>query len=448
MRRLNTDTGRSFHGRGVTFGLLALTAVFAAGPASSQARPANTTGVPASGAADTIVAVVNGDAVTNNDVLNRERLLALSTGLPLSPEVLARLGPQVREQLIDEKMRLQEMQRRKVIIEDKEILQAIQDIEARNGLPRGALRARLSGQGVAMRTLIDQIRVQLGWSRVLREQFGDRPPIEEGDVARRIELIKEQAGQTEYNVGEIFIPAESPGREEEARHFADAVIHQLRSGAPFALVATQFSQSQTALEGGAIGWVQAYQLDPDVVSLLNQMPAGAISNPIRVAGGYEIVTLRGKREIGRDMATIANVRQLFIPFTDILDPEKPTQQQQQALAQAQQFQRTLKGCPAMEAAHAQVKSPQPANPGDQRIDQVSNPALRDLLAKLPPGEASRPLVARDGIMMMMVCERSEKNLGVPSAQEAANILLSEKIERTSRQLMGDLRRRSVIDLRG
>ena len=76
-----------------------------------------------------IVAVVNGDVVSNTDVDNRTRLFALSTGLPLTQEVLDRLKQQITRQLIDEKLRMQEVQRRKIVIPDKAIADSIHDIE-------------------------------------------------------------------------------------------------------------------------------------------------------------------------------------------------------------------------------------------------------------------------------------------------------------------------------
>ena len=91
-----------------------------------------------------IVAVVNGDVISNADVENRTRLFALSTGLPMTPDVLDRLKQQITRQLIDEKLRMQEVQRRHIVIQDKAIADAIQDIESRNGLPPGALRQKLA----------------------------------------------------------------------------------------------------------------------------------------------------------------------------------------------------------------------------------------------------------------------------------------------------------------
>src|SRR5262245_61170382 len=79
-----------------------------------------------------IVAVVNGDVISNSDVDNRTRLFALSTGLPMTQEVLDRLKQQITRQLIDEKLRMQEVQRRHIVISDKAIAEAIHEIEARN----------------------------------------------------------------------------------------------------------------------------------------------------------------------------------------------------------------------------------------------------------------------------------------------------------------------------
>ncbi len=73
-----------------------------------------------------------------------------------------------------------------------------------------------------------------------------------------------RSGQTEYRLGEIFIPVDDPANSADAQHFAETVITELHAGASFALVAAQFSQTQTALEGGELGWEQTNQLDPAV----------------------------------------------------------------------------------------------------------------------------------------------------------------------------------------
>jgi peptidyl-prolyl cis-trans isomerase SurA len=245
-----------------------------------------------------IVATVNGQAITLADVDNRRRLLAASVGLPLTPDILDRLTAPIERELIDETLREQEMRRRHIAIPEAAVEQAVATIEQRNNLPHGALLQRLAAAGIAPSTLLNQLRAQLGWGQAVRQALGSRAEVTDADIADREAALRAEAGQTEYNVGEIFLPASGAQQQKEASGVADLIIQQLREGAPFPLIAVQFSQSQSALAGGNLGWVQANQLDPEVLKVVHEMPPGAISNPIEVPGGEIIVTLYGTRVIG------------------------------------------------------------------------------------------------------------------------------------------------------
>ena len=211
-------------------------------------------------------------------------------------------------------------------------------------MPKGALGAALQGRGVALRTLIDQVRVQLGWTKVLHDELGSKGEVSDAEIAEQNRLFKAQTGQPEYHVGEIFIPIDDPAKAGDAQKFAETVIGQLRKGAPFPVVAAQFSQSQTALQGGDLGWVRGNQLDPEVAAVVREMPPGAISNPVRVPGGISIVTLAAKRVTGQDQSTVLHIRQAFIPFSATLNPAAPTEQQRKAVEQAAAIGKSAKSC--------------------------------------------------------------------------------------------------------
>jgi peptidyl-prolyl cis-trans isomerase SurA len=396
-----------------------------------------------------IAAVVNGDVISEPDIANRARLFAISTGLPMSPEVIDRLKPQILRQLIDERLRVQESQRRKIVIQDAQIATAIKEIESRNNMGPGSLRAKLASDGVSTRTLIDQIRAQLAWSQLLREMVGQKINVSEAEVAEQQKLVAQRVGQTEYRLGEIFIPVDDPANSIDAQHFAETVISELRAGAPFPMVAAQFSQTQTALQGGELGWQQTNQLDPAVARIVSQMPVGAISNPVRVPGGFSVVALQAKREIGNELATIATLRQAFFPFTTPLtDPQNPTEQQRQALAKARSTASSVKGCEQMETfAKANNAPSRPVDPGEIRVEGVNPPAFRQLMETIPLGKPTEPLISRDGIAVITVCSREQKNVGEITATDIQNRLINERVEMLSRQAMRDLHRKASIDVR-
>ncbi len=396
--------------------------------------------------ADAIAAVVNGDVITRGDVDNKAKMFALSTGLNMTQEVMARLRPQFTRELINDRLQQQEIQRRRIVVTDADVATAIGNVEQRNGLKPGGLRAKLEAQGVSYTTLISQMRTSLGWTRVLRQQLSERGFVSPAEVAEQENLFKKQTGQPQYHVAEIFVPAEDPSRVNDARRFADTVIQQIRAGAPFGIVAAEFSQSETALKGGDLGWVRPDQLDPQIAALVTQMPAGAVSNPVRVAGGFDVITLQDKRLVGNDMATVLNVRQAFFPFTSELNPQAPTEQQKQALAAAQAVSKTATGCPAIEAANAAQGAKRQSNPGELRLDHMT-PAMQALLKPMVPGVPSKALVTPEGVMVVMVCSKQEKNLAAMTREDIADQLVQQRVELASRQLQQDLKRKALIDQR-
>lgn len=403
---------------------------------------------PTGGRGMEIVATVNGDVVTNADVTARGKLFAISTGIRISPEVLDRLRSQITQQLIDERLRLQESQRRHVVVRVEQIAESIRDIESRNGLPPNALRSRLAADGVSLRTLIDQLRVQLGWTQVLRQHLGTSAVISEADIEEQRRLLAQQTGRPEFNMAEIFIPVDNPARTADAQRFAETVIAQLRSGGHFAVVAAQFSQSQTALQGGDMGWVQANQMDPDIAKIAAEMPVGAISAPIKVAGGFAIVQLRGRREIGRETGVALTLRQAFFPFVGTLNPAAPTEAQRAAVERARQLSASAHSCEDIEAAAKAANSPKPADPGGEvNLNSVNPPQFRQLLSTIALGRASQPLISGDGVAVVMVCTREQKQMTTLNKQQVQDRLLAERAELASRQIARDLRRKATIDVR-
>jgi peptidyl-prolyl cis-trans isomerase SurA len=423
--------------------LASLAAPGATAPALAQA-PA-----PAAVASATngIVAVINGDIVTRGDVDGRRRLFALNAGLGMTPQVLERLTPQVTRLLIDERLRMQEVQRRRVPVTDDDVAQAIGELERRNGLAAGALVGQLRRAGVEPRVLYDQLRVQIGWARLLRQLLGPQAQPGEAEVAEQIALQRARAGQQEYLVSEIFVPVDDPAEAPEVRRFVDEVVTQLRQGVPFPVAATQFSQSQTALQGGDLGWVGSEALDPEVARIVPQMPPGAVSNAITVPGGFQIVALRQRREVGRDEATMLSLRQAFFPFGGTLNPQAPTPQQVQVVERARALAASARGCEAIEQAGRASGSGRDPDPGPVRLEGVQPPPLRALLAGLQPGRASQPVISPDGVAVIMVCSRETRNQAEITPEAARQQLLRDRVELLSRQIQRELRRRAQIEMR-
>ncbi|WP_408580059.1 peptidylprolyl isomerase [Bombella apis] len=410
------------------------------------APPSDQAGSPSALTEDQIIAIVNGQILTQRDVEDRARLFAVSTGLPLTPEIMARMRSQLINQLIDERLKMQEILGRHINVEPEQIAEAIHTIEARNGMPENALRNRLKADGISLTTLIDQLRVQIGWMQVLREDLGVRSRVTPLQITQREQALQNEAGRPQYFISEIFIPVIDPRHDETELSFVKTIITQLRNGAPFPIVAAQFSQDQSALQGGSRGWMQEDNIEPEVLSVIRKMPENAISNPIKVPGGYAIVTVHARRTIGKQMGTLLSMRQAFFPFSSALNPAEPTDQQKLSLQKALHASQTIKSCNEMESLNTSLGNTRPSNPGLQVMERLA-PQMRQVVEKIPTGHVSRPLVAPDGIALIMVCSREERNLAQQTPGQIADQLMNERVEQASQQLQRSLRRHAIIKLR-
>jgi peptidyl-prolyl cis-trans isomerase SurA len=247
-----------------------------------------------------IAAVVNDDVITGLDLAVRTRMAILSSSLPDTPEMRNRVARQVLRAMIDERLMLQEAARQNVIVQQSEVDAELTKLAERNGVTLDQFGAYLAENGVLLDPLAEQIRATIAWSKLVARQLRPRAVITEEDVDEVLRQAEEAKNQPQRRVSEVFLAVDGPAEEEEVRRSAERLIEQIRSGVPFSAVASQFSDTATAAVGGDVGWVLPGQLAPEVEETLERMQDGDIAGPVRAAGGYYILQLRGQRSISPD----------------------------------------------------------------------------------------------------------------------------------------------------
>jgi peptidyl-prolyl cis-trans isomerase SurA len=247
-----------------------------------------------------IAAVVNDDVITGLDLAVRTRMAILSSSLPDTPEMRNRVARQVLRAMIDERLMLQEAARQNVIVQQSEVDAELTKLAERNGVTLDQFGAYLAQNGVLLEPLAEQVRATIAWSKLVSRQLRPRAVITEEDVDEVLRQAEEAKNQPQRRVSEIFLVVDGPAEEEEVRRSAERLIEQIRSGVPFPAVASQFSDAATAAVGGDVGWVLPGQLAPEVEETLERMQDGEIAGPVRAAGGYYILQLRGQRSISPD----------------------------------------------------------------------------------------------------------------------------------------------------
>jgi len=391
-----------------------------------------------------IAAVVNDEIVSIYDLVQRIKFVMFASGLQPSAELRRRLAPQALRALINERLRLQEAARNNVTVSAAEVGEAVAQIESRNRIPHGDFKKYLRARGLDPDTVLQQFKAQIAWTKLIRRRMGTQLRVGDDEVDAEMARIQASAGKTEYLVSEIFLVADDPNADEQVRRNAAQLVAQIRGGADFAALAREFSASTTATSGGNLGWVLADEVGEEIAPVIQRLAPGAVSDPIRVNGGYLVVRVndRRRRLAANPDQTRVGLKQVFLPLAAGASAEARAGARKRMGAVAA----AITGCDTVAAAAARIDAATAGDLGTVRLGDLPN-AIKRVVAPLPVGRVSAPIETADGIRLLVVCKRDEAKAPLPSRDDVTKMLMARRFERASRQYLRDLRREAFVDVR-
>jgi peptidyl-prolyl cis-trans isomerase SurA len=429
----------------IGFGGLLSNAAMAAPVHRAPAQPPAAEPPDDQGSQTRIAAVVNDEVISVADLRSRLRMVMLSSNFTDSPETRQRIAGQVLRTIVDEKLEMQEAKRQNVAATEDEIKKAISQIEKQNNMQPGQLDEVLKSHGIDRSALIDQLTASIVWAKLVRRLIAQTNGVSDEEIDEAMKRLKENANEPQSRVAEIFLAVDTPQQDEEVRRLAERLIEQMKQGARFSAVAQQFSQSATAAVGGDMGWVRPEQLNPDLAKAVAQMRPGELSPPVRAAAGYYLLLVLDRRA-GRsgpsEEETMLHLVQVVFP----LPAQASEAMRRAALAEAANARTTAKNCEEMLKLGKEKGSPQLSSEGRLRISQIA-PAMRNIVAGLEVGQPSQPIVQRNGVGVIMVCDKAEPSSTLPTREELTEQLAHKRAENLARRYLRDLRRAAFVDVR-
>jgi peptidyl-prolyl cis-trans isomerase SurA len=390
-----------------------------------------------------IAAVVNDQVISVYDLTNRERLVIMSSGLQDTPDVRQRLAQPVMRSLIDETLELQEAKRLNISVTTKEIENAIARIAKQNEMTPQQFQDFLKNSDIPLSTVVDQVRAGLAWHKIIAQKI--RPAIEIGDdqVTDYLNRLKQAEGKPQYRVQEIFLAVDSPQQDADVKRTAERLAEQIRRGANFTALARQFSQSATAAVGGDMGWVEQGTLDPALEKVVERLPLGQVSGPVRTIAGYHLLVVHDKRE-GASSTTEST--ELKLEHFFLAAPANAKPEDIAALRSvAQSVSETATSCADFAKLRSEIPDAKTVLPENVAAKDLA-PALREVALKLKVGQASEPITLNNGVFVMMVCDRGG-DTNLPTAEQVRERLGMEKLDLLMRRYLRDMRQAAFVDIR-
>jgi len=385
-----------------------------------------------------IAAVVNDDIVTTHDLQQRVLFMMATTGAQRDEQTVARLQQTALRNLIDEHIQLQESTKFEQSISDAEVNRSVARLIGRNGLDPNEVAQQLASVGVSINTLRDQVRSEIAWQRIVNGLYGSRIRISDAQIDENLTRISNNAEKPSVRVAEIYIEA-SPdiGGMEGAIEGGKAMKQQAEQGAPFALLAQQFSSAPSAAKGGDVGWVREGELRPEVDAALAAMSTGDVSDPITVPGGIYIVAKIEERISTSE--TVYKLKQVNVASENAEGIPA-------AMARLTALKPSLNDCKTLSDDIENEEDIRSADMGEVKSSELGE-EIEAILADTTVNELSAPIETPAGAIALMVCDRSVTGSNIPTRTEIEERLMDQQLAQASKRHLRDLRRQATIMVR-
>jgi peptidyl-prolyl cis-trans isomerase SurA len=407
---------------------------------------------------DSIVATVNDESISDYELRQRVGLYLALNGITqkLTAEQRNRIRTQILEVLQSEKLELQEAVKKKITVSPVEVDKRLNAMMQEYHFSIDQLRQNLTNAGASEDALRSQITASIAWQKTVQDEYGDDVNITPAMVSAELQRYAEGANKPHYHVLEIFLPVDNPDQNDKVKKDAEEVERQLHQGAPFPIVARQFSQHPTAATGGDMGWVNTGQLAPELEAALSRMDTGSVSDPIRSTGGWYVLGLRERQEpLGTKIASVPTgptgpsgtlpLARLLFPT----GPRPPKEQLDQIVTVATQIQQHYTGCGQLDELHNKMAGTVYMALGDATLSDLS-PQIQDAMKNTRPGEAAAPFLSDAGVELIGRCDKRievKTAFVMPTRQQVEDQLFQNQIATLARRYLRDLKREANIQVR-
>lgn len=388
--------------------------------------------------ADGVVATVNDQIITGFDVRQRMLMVIAMSEVQPTQEDLIQIQDQALQGLIDDRLKSQELTRYEVPVSDAEIQEEMTLMAQELRTTVDAYLGLLAQVGIQPQTVREQIRVSIGWRKLVGGRFASRSRVSTAQVDQAVRQLEEAATKRQYLIGEIYLEASQvQGGLQGAVNGAQQLIRQMIQGAPFQAVAQQFSDAPSAVRGGDAGWVVEGTVDPALQAAMDNLEVGQLSNPIVVDGGVYIIYMRDKRQ--GSATQYVSLKQVMVEL-----PESAPADQVAAAEARLAALRPQLTCDNMLVRATSETGLLGSDLGEGDLQSII-PQFQSVVRDLPQGTISQPVRTPLGVHLVGVCGRRVGAPQLPSRDEVESRLQRQQLGMLERRYMRDLRADALIE---
>lgn len=252
------------------------------------------------GAANKILVVVNDEIITQADLdVAMNAVVAELKNEYTGAELKAKVDEAKREylnQMIEDRLILQEAKRRGVIVDDAEVDERFKEIKSKFPSEE-VFYSEMQKADISAEVLKNRYRENIMMSKLVSYEVRGKVAVTPGEIEGYYkEHSEEVKSPSAVHLRSLMLRFDKQNDEATARQKADDIIRLIKEGRDFGELAKLYSQGLKAEEGGDLGFVEKGQMREDFDEVIFNMKEGEVSAPLKTDAGYFIFKVEEKRE--------------------------------------------------------------------------------------------------------------------------------------------------------
>ncbi|MEY3719048.1 MAG: hypothetical protein RL727_969 [Pseudomonadota bacterium] len=261
---------------------------------------------------DGVVAVVNTGVVTRKEI--DDRIASIQKQAPAGGKKLPEgdeLRKQVLENLILEKIQIQEAEQTGLAVNEKELNKIIEDIATRNKLTFSEFRDTVTKSGMSFQRYRELLREDVLKARLREREVDSQIKISDAEIdnfiieqmqRRGSEPTATGSGPEEIAVAQIFVPVEEgagPSAQADARKRAETLLKEARGDADFMQLGAQANKENSRIKFQDLGYRTQDRLPQIFVEAVRNLGPGQVApSVVRSPAGFHVLKVMDRRAGG------------------------------------------------------------------------------------------------------------------------------------------------------
>lgn len=244
-----------------------------------------------------IKVILQNEIITNIDIINESKYL-----LFLNPKLNELSEKKIKDiaknSLITDIIKKKEIEKFYNLERNNNLVNKIEKnfLDKRNINSKSELIEILNNIGLSYDTIKEKIVIEAFWNQLVYKKFSNNIKINKEYLRKNIlSQFKTDKTKYEYNLSEIFFTETI----NESLNETLVKLNQSIKNIGFENSANIFSKSNTAKNGGIIGWMNELQFSENIKKNILNLSKNEISEPIKIEGGYLLIKLNDKREFNQ-----------------------------------------------------------------------------------------------------------------------------------------------------